>query len=86
MKLTVKRLFTGCGLFWVVLACFLMYACHPVPSHADEGAAKQNCIAAKDGFGTLTVQCVDGTVTITKSGQTIVCAKKMNGDTACQKL
>ncbi len=85
MKLTVKRLFTGCGLFWVVLACFLMYACHPVPSHAAQ-TQNANCVSERDGFGTLTTQCIDGTVTITKGSQVVVCSKRMNGDMQCQKI
>lgn len=87
MKLTVKRLFTGTGLFWIILGCLVLYSCHPVPANAAESVNIQaHCVTAGDRFGTQTTQCDDGTVTVTQDDKTTVCAKNKNGDMACQKL
>lgn len=86
MKITVKRLFTGCGLFWVILACLVLYSCHPVPAHASENQPQVNCVTAGDRYGTQVTQCLDGTATITTDGKTTICNKNSNGMMTCQKL
>ncbi len=81
MKLTARRLFVGSALLWIVAACLVLYSCHPVPAHA----AQENCVTSKDSFGTTTVQCIDGTVTVTKGSTVIICAKR-DSETVCQKM
>lgn len=85
MKLTVKRLFTGCGLFWVVLACLVLYSCHAVPVHAAQ-SPQENCVSSKDSFGNNTTQCIDGTVTVTGGNGIVICSKTNSGAMVCQKL
>lgn len=45
---------------------------------------KQYCASEQEG-GRVTIQCNDGTISVTTYGKFIVCAKNSSGDIVCQE-
>lgn len=49
-------------------------------------ADNPHCITGKNGFGAVTTQCDDGTVTVTTGQKVIVCGKSLNGSHNCEEI